>query len=149
MQDHLHKIYRSRDGKVLGVCAGIAKYFGLDVGITRLVTLLLIFFTGLWPGLVLYFIAGWIMPLEPYSDSYARHSSEYQRASCGRKEKSHSYKHADFSREYTAYRSPDPDKERMSSLLNRAEALASRIQDLEGTVTKNNPSWEERLYKNP
>ncbi len=153
MNDHPHKIYRSRDGKVLGVCAGIAKYFGLDVGVTRLVSLLLIFFTGIWPGLVLYFVAGWIMPLEPYSDSYARHSADDYRHTqknkgpfAGQYEKFQrkQYGYAGYT---SSYRSDDPDNARLASLLDRAENLASRIQNMENKVTKNDLSWEERLYK--
>ncbi len=52
-------LYRpSDDIMIAGVCAGVARYFGLSVGGVRLVTLLLILFAGLslWVYLILWFI---------------------------------------------------------------------------------------------
>jgi len=49
------KFYRSHDNKVIGgVCAGIAKYFRLDVTIVRLVTAALVLAGGL--SLVFYIL---------------------------------------------------------------------------------------------
>jgi len=49
------KFYRSHDDKVIGgVCAGIAKYFRLDVTTVRLVTAVLILAAGI--SLVLYIL---------------------------------------------------------------------------------------------
>ncbi|NIR16473.1 MAG: PspC domain-containing protein, partial [Desulfobacterales bacterium] len=58
-------MYRSRDGIILGVCRGIAEYFDFSIFWTRAIALILLFFTGLWPIVVLYFIAALIMKPEP------------------------------------------------------------------------------------
>ena len=58
-------LYRSRNGRFLGVCKGLADYFDLPLFWVRTFTVLLILFTGLWPGLALYFIAALVMRLEP------------------------------------------------------------------------------------
>ena len=61
------KLYRSRtDKKVCGVCAGLAKYMGLDVSVMRLITVLLILFAG--GGLLAYLICALVIPEEP--DNY-------------------------------------------------------------------------------
>ena len=53
------KLYRSRtDKKVCGVCAGLAKYMGMDVSVMRLITVLLILFAG--GGLLAYLICAWL-----------------------------------------------------------------------------------------
>jgi phage shock protein C len=53
-------LYRSRKNKVLmGVCGGVGDYFGIDPVIIRLIC----FFSGV--GILAYFIAGLIIPLEP------------------------------------------------------------------------------------
>jgi phage shock protein PspC (stress-responsive transcriptional regulator) len=60
----MKKLYKSRtDVKIDGVCAGIAKYFGIDVTIVRLVWVLLILGGG--TGIVAYIVCSFIMPREP------------------------------------------------------------------------------------
>jgi phage shock protein C len=55
----------TREGKVAGVCAGFAKYFGLDVTLVRIVWLILM----VWPvplfGVIAYIVAWIVMPKEP------------------------------------------------------------------------------------
>ncbi len=59
------KLSRPRyDRKIAGVCAGFARYFGVDVTLTRLVAVILIF----WPmpiGLVGYIVAWIVIPNDP------------------------------------------------------------------------------------
>jgi phage shock protein C len=60
------KFYRDkRNGKILGVCAGIADYTGFDVNLVRVCMLGAVFMSG---GSVLpfYFIAGFITPNKPH-----------------------------------------------------------------------------------
>jgi phage shock protein C len=57
------KLYRdNQNGKILGVCAGFAEYFDADATLIRLVVLAAIFFSGIIPGIIFYFIAAAIMP---------------------------------------------------------------------------------------
>ena len=57
------RLYRSRsDRMVWGVCGGLAKYFGIDPTIVRVIFVLLIFANGL--GLLAYVILAIIVPLE-------------------------------------------------------------------------------------
>ena len=58
----MKKLCKSNDGMVCGVCAGIAKYFGIDPTIIRGLWLLAMFGCGV--GLVAYFILAIIMPEE-------------------------------------------------------------------------------------
>ncbi|MEC8221276.1 MAG: PspC domain-containing protein [Nanoarchaeota archaeon] len=50
------------DKKISGVCSGIAKYFNVDATLVRIVTILVIIFTAVVPGLIAYALAAWIMP---------------------------------------------------------------------------------------
>lgn len=52
------KLYRSDDRIIAGVCGGLAEYFGLDISMVRLATLLLILFGGLslWVYIILWII---------------------------------------------------------------------------------------------
>lgn len=51
----------SKDKKLLGVSGGLAEYFDIDKAWARIITLILVLFTGLVPGLILYLIIGSII----------------------------------------------------------------------------------------
>ncbi len=56
---------RSRyDGKIAGVCAGVANYLDVDVTVVRLVWLILTFCPPT-VGLISYIVAWIVMPKEP------------------------------------------------------------------------------------
>ena len=58
------KLYKSStDKKLCGVCGGLAKYFGMDSTIVRLILALAVLFAGC--GILAYIIAAIIMPEEP------------------------------------------------------------------------------------
>ena len=57
------KLYRIEKGrKLLGVCGGIAEYFGIDPSLIRLIWVVVTLVTAFWIGLVAYFGAGFILP---------------------------------------------------------------------------------------
>ena len=59
-----HRLYRSRkDRSIAGVCAGVAKYFGLEASMVRIAAILCIFAAGatLW----IYLILWAVLPYEP------------------------------------------------------------------------------------
>lgn len=58
------RLYKSRtDKKLLGVCGGIAQYFGIDSTLVRLACVLLFFAWG--TGVLAYLLAALVMPAEP------------------------------------------------------------------------------------
>ena len=64
------QFYRDKqNGKLMGVCAGIADYTGFDVALVRICFLAAVFMSG---GSVLpfYFIAGWVAPTKPLELEY-------------------------------------------------------------------------------
>jgi phage shock protein C len=114
-------MYRSRDGIILGVCKGIGEYFDFSIFWTRAVVLILLFFTGLWPITVLYFIAALIMKPEPVLPLRTEDQQEFYE----------SYIH---SRKSAADR-----------LKRRYEKLERRIQRMENYVTSPEFDWEHKL----
>lgn len=59
-----NRLYKNpRKGKVSGVCAGLAEYFGWDVTVVRVCTVLAIFATGY--VIIAYFLAAWLLPKKP------------------------------------------------------------------------------------
>ena len=59
------RFYRDkRNGKVMGICAGIADYTGFDVTLVR-ICMIAAFFLSSGSILPIYLIAGWITPNKP------------------------------------------------------------------------------------
>jgi phage shock protein C len=79
------RFYRDkRNGKVMGVCAGIADYTGFDVNLVRISMLAAIFLSG-GSMIPFYFIAGFLTPPKPaefdFADKEARRFWQGVRAS--------------------------------------------------------------------
>jgi len=70
----MKKLYRSRNGKVFGVCQGFADWRALPVEIIRLIVIIAILTTGVFPGVAIYALLGLIIPIEPESND--DHASE-------------------------------------------------------------------------
>lgn len=114
-------LYRSRQGVVLGVCRGVAEYLCISVAGTRLITLLLMVFSGIFPVLIVYFIAALLMKPEPI----IRFVNEGGTDSCD----SYSY-----SRQATIGR-----------MRRVYDDLNSRLHRIESIVTSREYDWESRM----
>ncbi len=61
------RLYRiPQDGKMMGVCAGIADYFGICANIVRVLTVLGMFTPFNWLIFIGYFILGFALDKKPY-----------------------------------------------------------------------------------
>jgi phage shock protein C len=114
-------LYRSRNGVVLGVCRGIAEYFDFSVFWTRAIVLIVLFFSGFWPIMALYFIAALLMKPEPVIPIESDDQQEF-------------YNSYMYSR-----------KGAIDRLKRRYENLERRIQRMEHTVTAKDFNWDRRL----
>ena len=114
-------LYRSRNGVVLGVCRGIAEYFDFSVFWTRAIVLIVLFFSGFWPIMALYFVAALLMKPEPVIPIESDDQQEF----------------------YNSYRYSR--KGAIDRLKRRYENLERRIQRMEHTVTGKDFDWDRRL----
>jgi len=56
-------LYRSKKNRIFaGICGGVGEYMGIDPTVVRLIWLLVVIFTGFFPGLLAYIIAIFIIP---------------------------------------------------------------------------------------
>lgn len=56
-------LYRSKSNRIFaGICGGVGEYMGIDPTMIRLIWLLVVVFTGFFPGLIAYIIAIFIVP---------------------------------------------------------------------------------------
>lgn len=66
MAEQRKRLYRRRKGrKLLGVLGGLADFFGLDPSLIRIAYLVITFFTLGVPGVFLYLVLVFIVPVEP------------------------------------------------------------------------------------
>ena len=114
-------LYRSRNGIILGVCKGIADYFDFSVFWARVVTLVLLFFTGFWPVMILYFVAALLMKPEPVIPIETDEEQEFY----------DSYVHS--------------HRGATDRLKRRYENLERRIRRMEDHVTGREFEWENKL----
>jgi len=114
-------LYRSRNGIILGVCRGFAEYFDFSVFWARAITLVLLFLTGFWPILILYFVAALLMKPEPVIPIESEEEQEFY----------DSYVHS--------------HKGATERLKRRYENLERRIRRIEDYVTTREFEWENKL----
>ena len=66
MHTNHRNLYRSTKNRVFaGICGGLGDYFDIDPVPIRLVWLLTVIFTGVFPGVVACVLAIFIVPLPP------------------------------------------------------------------------------------
>ena len=56
------QLTRSSNSVIAGVCAGISEYFGWQIGVVRLVYLLVSIFSAAFPGILVYIVLWIVMP---------------------------------------------------------------------------------------
>lgn len=60
------RLFRSRQDRMLGgVCGGLAKYMNLDPTVVRLLFVIGVMATGVFPGIVIYIVMLFVVPEDP------------------------------------------------------------------------------------
>ena len=118
-------LYRSRHGKILGVCRGVAEYFDVSLKWTRIIALAALLFTGFWPAVAVYLMAAYLMKPEPILPMETDHEEEF----------------------YNSYSNSRPMA--LARLKRVYDKLDRRIQRMENHVTAKEYSWEQRLNNPP
>ncbi len=115
------RLYRSRSGMIFGVCRGLADYLNLHVGWVRIVAVVILLCTGVWPIVVIYLVAALIMNLEPVLPLETEEAEEFYNS-------------------YTSSRSLA-----LHRLKRTFDSLDRRVQHIETAVTAREYDWERRL----
>lgn len=114
-------LYRSRHGVIFGVCRGIAEYLDFSVFWMRIVTIVLLFWTGVLPVLGTYVIAALLMKPEPVLPFRDEADEEF-------------YQTYAASRRMAVHR-----------LKRTYDNLDRRIRRIESIVTARDYDWDRRL----
>lgn len=63
----MKKLYRSRENRVWkGVLGGFGEYFNIDPVLLRVIFILFVLISGIFPGVIAYIIAIFIVPESPF-----------------------------------------------------------------------------------
>lgn len=129
-RDPLYKI--PNRGKICGVCAGIAEYFGFETWVVRVIAVsLLIFVNG---GMVIaYFVACWLMDTKPGSEknkTAKNYTNQYHNAA--QEEKTNSYYRPNVQEVWRKGSLPEQTMERIK---DKFDAIETRLRGLETFVT--------------
>ena len=116
-------LYRARDGMILGVCKGLARFLDISVFWTRCGVILLALFTGFWPVIGGYLLAGFILKPEPALAP----GNDSER---------------EFYNSYAASRESG-----LRRVTRKFDRLEKRIRRMEDTVTSREYDWDRR-FKN-
>ena len=65
---------RSPRGQIFGVATGLAEWRELDPSMTRLIVLLIVLFTGIFPGVAIYLALALILPMQTENDIIDKHT---------------------------------------------------------------------------
>ncbi len=136
-------LYRNtRDGKIAGVCAGLADHWEVEHWVVRLVAIILLVFTGslaFWA-----YIAGWIL-LAP-----RRHRSEdvddYHQAADEDIEMEYDERRHDY-RPKKMFRYSADTSVRLKRARERLDAALRRVEDMESYVTSRQYKLNEEFSK--
>lgn len=126
----LHR--NTRDGKIAGVCAGLADHWEVEHWVVRLLAVVLFLFTGtlaLWA-----YLAGWIL-LSPRrrADDYERWDDPIEEV-----EEVVEMEYDEHVQEYRPrrmFRYSDNPSERLQRARERMDAALRRVEDMESYVT--------------
>lgn len=116
-------LYRSRSGIICGVCKGIAEHLDFPVFWLRVIALVVLFTAGIFPPVLLYFLAAIFMkpePVIPFSD----------------------VEDQEFYNSYVNSRSMA-----LHRVKKTYDNLDRRIRRIEDIVTAKDYDWETRLHE--
>ena len=116
-----HGLYRSRGGIILGVLRGLGEYFDLKVFWLRVFAVVMLCISGIWPVLILYFLAAALMKPEPVIPLASEEEEEF----------------------YDSYISSR--KGAIHRLLRQFKNIDRRIQRMEHIVTDRRFDWDDKL----
>ena len=115
------RLYRSREGLILGVCRGLATYFDIAPFWVRFMAVMAMLLTGFWPVIGAYLIAALLIKPEPVIPIYDADEQEF-------------YDSYTQSRQGATHR-----------LRRRYQNLERRIRRMEDIVTGKEFDWEKRF----
>jgi phage shock protein PspC (stress-responsive transcriptional regulator) len=81
----MKQIYLASDKKFLGVCGGIAEYFGVDPTLIRIAVACVALYTAVVPALIIYVVMSFVFPQQPEGYTVAEPKKKLMKSSQNKK----------------------------------------------------------------
>lgn len=133
------KLYRSPNGKFMGVCAGLSNWLRVDVSLIRIAFVIGLFMTG-GTLIVIYIALGIFLPIDDYDDSESVFSRMKDEFSNDMNRGSSKYR-----KEYRSSKKGRPFT--VSDVKDEFDNLKSRVSKMEDSVFNKEKDWDERFNK--
>lgn len=136
MSNKRRELYRNAEqGKIAGVCAGIADYFGWETWLIRILVVSGVLF-GM-PFLVLGYVAAWFIldktPTKTVKANYQSHESNYAKGQ--QQQQSADVDHESIKVKARIWQSGEPAKQALYDIGRKFRSLEGRVQAMEHYVT--------------
>ena len=122
---------RSPKGQLLGVVTGLAEWKGFPIQTTRLLCTLLIIFTSVFPGVLIYLILAMILPMQTSSDWISDEDADRKDSFHFRKK---GYEDAEFHEEKST-----------EDLKKEYENLKKKVETMENDIFDREKDWDNRF----
>jgi phage shock protein C len=135
---NITNIRRTPDGRIFGVCSGLAHWANLDVDKFELIVFLVTLFTGFFPMAIMYIVLALVIPAEEeYEEdeprSFFKDFYNYHKETKGQR-KNYTY-HA-------------KDREQSNDSLKREyEELKKKVEEMESHVFDKENDWDNRFHE--
>ncbi|BBI35181.1 PspC domain-containing protein [Cohnella abietis] len=137
----MRKLYRStRDKKLFGVCGGLAEYLGVDATLLRILLVVVAVFSA-GSVVVVYIIAGFVIPLEPtygggfganpYDQGWRDSEQPQYRNQGGFNSGSTGYTGSGTSPSYSSAPRPEPAASARPSFTKPSQGIDAMMEDIE------------------
>ncbi|TMM46799.1 envelope stress response membrane protein PspC [Colwellia ponticola] len=136
MSHKRRELYRNAEqGKIAGVCAGIADYFGWETWLIRILVVSGVLF-GM-PFLILGYVAAWFIldktPTKTAKVNYQGHESNYAKGQ--QPKQSADVAHESIKVKARIWQSGEPAKQALYDIARKFRSLEGRVQAMEHYVT--------------
>lgn len=136
------RLYRNtRDARIMGVCAGLADYLDVRVGVVRFLTIVGCIMSGGW-AIFLYFVVGLILDPKPdylYEEDdereFRREEAAHSRRRPSRRERRREQRAARAERRYWQKANPSTPDYDTRDIRRRFDEVEKRTQKLEAYMT--------------
>lgn len=118
---------RSPNREIFGVVAGFAEWKDLPIKETRLIVFLIILFTSVFPGLVIYLLLAIYLPLQTEDDVITPHEAR------------------SFSQRRRNYKDAKWSEKSTEDLKKEYEELKKKVEDMESEMFDKEKDWDERF----
>ncbi|MCH3917495.1 MAG: PspC domain-containing protein [Spirochaetia bacterium] len=142
----IRDIRRTDDGRIFGVCSGIAHWAQLDARKFELIVFIIVVCTGFFPGALIYLALSLLIPMEgeAYQTRYTRRHHHHHHDSY---ESTHSSYTSNPYYEEESDEEEEEDTRSTEDLKKEYNDLKRKVEDMESQMFDKERDWDMRFHE--